>query len=141
MTCQDLMKTEVETFREADTVVEIARRMREVNIGFVPICAPDGRPVGTITDRDIALRVCGQDRRASATRAADVMSQEVITCRETDDIERAEERMARYHKSRMMIVDEEGHLVGIISLSDIVDEEDDARAAQTLRQVSEREIH
>jgi CBS domain-containing protein len=141
MLCLDLMKTEVETFREHDTVQEIARRMREVNIGFVPICASDGRPVGTVTDRDIALRVCAEDRHASETRAADVMTREAITCRDTDDIEQAERLMGRHHVARMMIVDEEGHLVGVISLSDIVDEEDDDRAAETARQVSEREIH
>ncbi|BDG02099.1 CBS domain-containing protein [Anaeromyxobacter oryzae] len=140
MLCQDLMKSEVETFREHDTIQQIARRMREVNIGFVPICAPDGRPVGTLTDRDIALRVCGEDLRSSATVAADVMTRETITCRETDPIERAEQLMARHHKGRMMVVDDEGHLVGVISLSDIVDEEDDDRAAETARLVSDREV-
>ena len=49
--------------------------------------------------------------------------------------------MARYHKSRMMVVDEHGHLVGVISLSDIVEEEDDRRAAETMRHVAEREVH
>jgi CBS domain-containing protein len=140
MLCQDLMKCEVETFREGDTVQEIARRMREVNIGFVPICAPDGRPVGTITDRDIAVRVCGEDLRASLTTAGEVMTRETITCREADPIERAESLMARHHKARMMVVDEEGHLVGVISLSDIVDEEDDDRAAETARLVADREV-
>jgi CBS domain-containing protein len=135
------MKSEVETFRETDPVLAIARRMREVNIGFVPICDPDGHPVGVLTDRDLALRVCGEDRRASETRAGTVMTREIITCRETDPIEAAEQLMARYRKSRMMIVDEDGRLVGVISLSDIVEEEDDRRAAETMRQVSERELH
>ena len=141
MQCQDLMKSEVESFRETDPVLAIARRMREVNIGFVPICDHDGHPVGALTDRDLALRVCGEDRRASETRAAAVMTREIITCRDTDPIEAAEQLMARYRKSRMMIVDEDGRLVGVISLSDIVEEEDDRRAAETMRQVSERELH
>ena len=140
MQCQDLMKTEVETFREHDPVSAIARRMLEVNIGFVPICDPDGRPVGTLTDRDIALRVCAHDLRASETRASDVMSREIVTCRETDDLEEAERLMARHHKSRMMIVDEDGRLQGVISLSDVVDEERDDRAAETMRLVAEREV-
>ncbi|HSD19323.1 MAG TPA: CBS domain-containing protein [Anaeromyxobacter sp.] len=141
MQCQDLMKSEVESFRESDPVLAIARRMREVNIGFVPICDRDGHPVGALTDRDLALRVCGEDRRASETRAAAVMTREIITCRDTDPIEAAEQLMARYRKSRMMIVDEDGRLVGVISLSDVVEEEDDRRAAETMRQVSERELH
>ena len=142
MLCQDLMKTEVETFREHDRVDEIARRMREVNIGFVPICDRDGRPVGTLTDRDLALRVCAEDRRASATHAGDVMTREVIACRETDDVERAEEAMARHRKSRVMVLNEHGRLTGVISLSDVVEEEkDDVRAADTMRHVTERETH
>jgi CBS domain-containing protein len=140
MLCQDLMKTEVETFREQDTIQQIARRMQDVNIGFMPICAPDGRPVGTVTDRDIALRVCGEDLSASLTTAADVMTRETITCRETDPIDRAEHLMALHHKSRMMVVDDEGRLVGVISISDIVDEEDDDRAAETVRMIADREV-
>jgi CBS domain-containing protein len=140
MQCQDLMKTEVETFRENDSVERIARRMREVNIGFVPVCDPDGRPIGTLTDRDLALRVCAEDRRASTTHAAEVMTREIIACRQWDEIETAEELMARHHKSRMMVVDEDGRLVGVISLSDLVEEEDDRRAAEMVRLVAEREL-
>jgi CBS domain-containing protein len=141
MQCQDLMKSEVEAFRENDPVSIVARCMRDVNIGFVPICDPEGHPVGVLTDRDIALRVCAEDRRAGETRAGAIMTRETITCRDTDPIEHAEDLMARYHKSRIMIVDEDGRLVGVISLSDIVDEEDDRRAAETMRHVAERELH
>ncbi len=140
MLCLDLMKTEIETFREGDSVQEVARRMREVNIGFAPVCGPDGRPVGTLTDRDIALRVCAEDRRASATRAGDVMTREAVTCHEGDPIEEAERLMARHRKSRMMVVDDDGRLVGVISLSDVVDEEEDDRAAETMRIISDREV-
>lgn len=141
MRCEDLMKSEVETFREHDPVHEVARRMRDVNIGFVPICTPDGRPVGTVTDRDLALRVVGEDRRPSEVRCVDIMSRGAITCREDDPIQRVEELMARHHVSRIMVVDEDGRLTGVISLSDIVDEEDDDKAAETVRSVAGREIH
>ena len=141
MLCLDLMKTEVETFRETDAVSEIARRMRDLNIGFAPICDRDGHPIGVLTDRDLAVRVCAEDRRASETRATAVMTREIITCRDTDPIEAAEELMARHRKSRMLVVDEDGRLAGVISLSDVVDEEDDRRAAETVRHVAERELH
>ncbi len=140
MRCSELMKCEVETFRPGDPVVRIARRMREVNIGFVPICDPDGHPVGTITDRDLALRVCAEDRRASEVRAEEVMTREIVTCREADDLGCAETLMARNHKSRIMIVDEDGRLQGIISLSDVVEQEEDARAAATMREIADREV-
>jgi len=141
MRCEDLMKTEIETCRPADTIQRIAQRMREVNIGFMPVCDASGRPVGTLTDRDLALRVCADDRSASATRAEEVMTRETVTCREEDDLEEAERLMARHHKARIMVADDEGRLVGVISLSDVLDEEDDGRAAETARLVAEREIH
>jgi len=139
--CLDLMKSVVETFREGDAVSEIARRMRDLNIGFAPICDREGHPIGVLTDRDLAVRVCAEDRRASETRAGAVMTREIITCRDTDPIEAAEDLMARHRKSRMLVVDEDGRLAGVISLSDVVDEEDDRRAAETVRHVSERELH
>jgi CBS domain-containing protein len=141
MRCQDLMKSEVETFREQDPVVAVARCMRDMNIGFVPICDRDGHPLGVLTDRDLALRVCADDRLATETRAGAIMTRGIITCRDTDPIDIAEDLMSRYHKSRMLVVDEDGRLVGVISLSDIVEEEDDRRAAATMRHVAERELH
>jgi CBS domain-containing protein len=138
MLCQDLMKSEVECFRTTDSVREIARCMRDMNVGFVPICGQDGRPLGTITDRDIAIRVCAEDRRASEVRAGDVMTHETVTSRTTDDIAEAERLMAGHHKSRIMVVNGEGRLVGVISLSDLA-ELDERRAVETLRAVAERE--
>jgi CBS domain-containing protein len=137
--CQDLMKSEVECFRTLDSVQEIARRMRDVNVGFVPICDADGRPLGTLTDRDIAIRVCAEGRAAAGVRAGEVMTRETVTCRGSDDVERAEKLMAEHHKSRIMVVNDEGRLVGVISLSDVA-EQDGHRAVETLRRVAEREV-
>lgn len=138
MLCQDLMKSEVECFRSVDSVQEIARRMRDVNVGFVPICDADGRPLGTLTDRDIAIRVCAEDRVAARVRAGEVMTRETVTCRATEDVEKAERLMAEHHKSRIMVVNDEGRLVGVISLSDVA-EQDERHAVETLRRVSARE--
>jgi CBS domain-containing protein len=70
------------------------------------------------------------------------MTREVIACRETDDVARAEEAMARHRKSRIMVLSEHGRLTGVISLSDVVEEEDDdLRAVDTVRHVVDRETH
>jgi CBS domain-containing protein len=140
MQCAEIMKSEVECFRESDSIMEIARRMREVNIGFAPITDRDGRPLGTITDRDIAIRVCAEDRRASGTHALDVMSHEAVTCHAAEEVERAEELMSRHHKSRLMIVDDAGRLVGVLSLSDIFAEAAGEKAMETFRRIAEREV-
>jgi CBS domain-containing protein len=139
MRCGDLMTSEVEVFCEADTVQHVARRMRELDVGFAPVCDRDGRPLGTLTDRDIALRVCAEDRLASRIPARDVMTRGPVTCKETDGLDVAEARMREHHKSRVMVVAADGRLVGVISLSDIAEAEDDARAAATLRGIAGRD--
>jgi CBS domain-containing protein len=138
MRCGDLMTSEVEVFGELDTVQHIARRMRELDIGFAPICDRDGRPVGTLTDRDIALRVCAEDFAASVTRVREVMTRAAVTCRDTDPLSMAEARMREQHKSRIMVVAHDGRLVGVISLSDVVQAEDDAHAAAVVRGIADR---
>jgi len=141
MLCREIMKRVVERFGTTDSVMEIARRMREMNIGFVPICDRDGHPLGAVTDRDVAMRVCAEDKKASRVRAGDIMTHETVTCRDVDEVERAEELMAEHHKSRIMVLDAHGRLVGVISMSDLVSDEGDAKAVETLRRITEREVH
>ena len=138
MRCQDMMKRDVQCVSPADTAQDAAMRMRDENIGFLPVCDQNRQVLGTITDRDLALRVIAEGRPAS-TAVKELMTDEVIACRPEDDLRRAEELMARHRKSRIMCVSESGVLAGVISLSDIAQREKPARAAQTLRGVSERE--
>jgi len=139
MQVHEIMTPDAVCFRETDPVMEIARRMREQNIGFVPICDERGRPVGTVTDRDIAIRVAAEDKKASRTHAREVMSHEAVTCRASDEVGRAEAVMAEHHKSRLMVVDEGGRLAGVLSLADLVTGAADARALETLQRIAERE--
>lgn len=111
--------------------------MREKNIGFLPVCDSSSAPIGTITDRDIAVRVVARNL-ASATAVSDVMTRDVVACRTTDDVEHAKALMAQHQKSRIMCIDDAGHVAGVISLSDIAQKGD---AAATLRDVSAREAH
>jgi CBS domain-containing protein len=140
MRCEEIMKRSAECVTAKDSVQEAARKMKDENVGFLPVCEGSGKVVGTITDRDIAIRVCAEDRSSSKTKIADVMTREVIACRPTDEIERALQLMSKHHKSRMICTDENGKLVGVISLSDIAQHEVEA-GAQTLREVSSRESH
>jgi CBS domain-containing protein len=112
--------------------------MRDQNVGFLPVCEQRTKPVGTITDRDIAIRVVAEDK-PNTTPVDQVMTSEVISARPDDDLQTAQELMAKHHKSRIMCVDDRGMLVGVISLSDIAQHEDQGRASRTLREVSERE--
>ena len=138
MRCEHIMKRNVECVSPGDSVQTAAMRMRDQNIGFLPVCEKDMKVLGTITDRDLAIRILAEGRPA-ATSVHDVMTDEVIACRPEDELRRAEELMGRHHKSRIMCVDGNGVLAGVISLSDIAQQDKASRAAQTMRGVTERE--
>ncbi|MFO0593171.1 MAG: CBS domain-containing protein [Polyangiaceae bacterium] len=118
MQCESIMKRKIECVSPEDRVEAAARRMRDEDIGFLPVCDNEGKVIGTLTDRDIAVRVVADDKPAS-THVEEVMSHEVVACRPDADLEEAKQLMASHHKSRILCIDTLGHLAGIISLSDL----------------------
>ena len=138
MRCEHIMKRNLEWVSPQDTVQTAATRMRDQNVGFLPVCEVERRVLGTVTDRDLAVRVLAEGLPASCL-VQDVMTPEVVACRPEDDLRRAEELMILNRVSRMMCVEENGILAGVISLSDIARQDKSSRAAQTMRGISERE--
>ena len=134
MLCAEMMKRP-ECLGPAVAACDAAARMRDRNVGFLPVCDSSGAVIGTITDRDLALRVVAQQLPAT-TAVGDIMTRETVACRSDDDLEHAKELMAKHHKSRIMCLDEAGHLAGVISLSDVARSSD---AGSTLKRVVERE--
>ena len=139
MRCEEIMKTEVECLDRKSTARDAARRMRDENVGFLPVCDDQNKVLGTLTDRDLTLRVLA-DEKATSTRCTDIMTREVVSCRPGDDLRRAEELMAKHRKSRILCLDEQGRLVGVISPSDLAQRDrTDSQVASTLRSITERE--
>ncbi len=139
MLCEEVMKRDVECISPREPVEAAARQMRDYNVGFLPVCDQTKKVVGTITDRDIAVRLVAE-RKPASTFVEDVMTREVVSCGAQDDLQKAEQLMAKNHKSRIMCLDGGGKLIGVISLSDIAQREQ-AAAWQTLREISSREAH
>jgi CBS domain-containing protein len=138
--CEDLMKRDPLSSQESDSCQTVASKMQASNVGFMPICGPDGRPIGTVTDRDLAIRAIAAGKEPQ-TPVAEVMSREVISCAPSDDLREAEQKMRDHHKARIMVCDGDGKLVGIISLSDILEHEESGPAAETAREIAQREVH
>lgn len=140
MRCEKIMTRDFVYVGERDSAQRAAAIMREENIGFLPVCDDDQRVLGTITDRDLALRVCAEALNAAEVTVADVMTREVVACAPEDDLRRAEQLMAESRKSRVLVTDELGGLVGIISLTDVVMRDSNKHAAHTLRKIVGREV-
>jgi CBS domain-containing protein len=141
MQCSTLMKADVECCLLDDTVEFAAQRMAERNIGFIPVCDPEGHVVGTLTDRDIVLRVVARGFDPAVTTLMEVYTSDVVACAPEDELTIAEALMSRHKKSRIMCVDDERHLAGVISLSDVARVETGARSSALLRSVAQREAH
>lgn len=137
--CMDVMKVVPQAVREDDPLRLAAEIMSAANIGFLPVCDDGGRVVGTITDRDIVVRAIAPGLDPNARRVGEVMSRNVIACRPDDELALAEQFMAHYQVSRLVVTDDDDILEGVISLSDIAEHEPFARAARTLRSIAARE--
>jgi CBS domain-containing protein len=140
MRCEEVMTREVECLKSSDSVAEAARRMSELDVGFLPVCRDDGTAVGTLTDRDIVLRVVA-DRQSYETDVGDVMTPNVICCRPDDDVSRAEQLMRTNQISRILCMDDEGQIAGVISLADISQYEIENESGRLLADLKGSEAH
>jgi CBS domain-containing protein len=138
MKLSKLMSEDVVICRTFESVESIAETMKNENIGFLPVCDDRGAAVGTITDRDLAIRVLGEHKNPLETVARDVMTKEVVCCTEDDDVETVESLMAEAHVSRIVIIDDDRCPIGVISLSDIAQVRG-KKAVDVLADVSARE--
>ena len=138
MRCEEIMKRELACVFPEDTVQTAASLLRARKVGFLPVCNGELGVLGTLTDRDIAIRVVAEGKSAT-TLVEEVMSNDCVSCRPEDDLQIAERLMADHQVSRIMCTDGDERLVGVISLSDIAQHEMSGRASETLRQVSSRE--
>ena len=138
MKCQDAMKRTVVTIRADDSISLAAKKMRDADIGFLPVVDDDGIPAGVITDRDIAVRAVAFDRDGQ-TRVRDAMSTEIVCVSADADLTECEDLMVRHQKSRIVCTDDDGCVIGVISLSDIPTHESARRAGAVFSRITERE--
>jgi len=99
-------------------VADVAQLMLVHDIGCVPVCDEEGRLLGIVTDRDLATRVLGE-RLSYDIPVSAVMTPQVHTCRENDDVRAVEDIMCREQIRRMPVVDDCDCLCGFISLADL----------------------
>ena len=114
----EVMQREVVTVSPDETVETATRRMREANVGFLPVCGPDGRPLGILTDRDVAIRLVAE-RRPGYLPVRAIMTYAVVACRPRESVSDAERLMAAHHVTRLLCTDARGRLQGVLSRADI----------------------
>src|SRR5437868_14251844 len=109
-TIRNLMTRSPRTVDSAGTAVDAARLMRDEEVGLSPVVESD-RLVGTITDRDIAVRLVAEGKSPETTRVADIASRELVTIDPDQDVEEALRLMSKHQVRRLPVVEEDGKLV------------------------------
>lgn len=140
MLIQDIMTRDVEVVRPDTSLEEAAQKMKALDIGPLPIC--DGeRLVGMLTDRDITIRAVAEGRDPHNTRVSEVMTPDVVYCFEDQEVGDAVRIMEQYQIRRLLVLNHDKRLVGIVSLGDLavrdVAAEDEGLDEEVLQAVSE----
>jgi CBS domain-containing protein len=121
MQLKDVMTTNVQLTDPTAKLKEAAISMRDGNFGLLPVGAND-RLVGTITDRDIAVRAVADGKDPNTTTVGDVMSKGIHYCFEDQEVEEAARLMSEVQVRRLPVLDRDKRLVGIVALADLATE-------------------
>jgi CBS domain-containing protein len=120
-----------------ETLVEAARKMRDLKVGALPICGEDQRLKGMLTDRDIVVKCIAGARDPNAVRAGDLAQGKPVTIGADDSAEETRKTMAKYQVRRLPVID--GHkLVGIVAQADVARALPNDVVGQVLEEVSEK---
>lgn len=135
-TARDVMTEGAECVHENETLATAAQKMRELDVGALPICGDDDRLKGMLTDRDIVVNCLAIGGDPASTTAGSLAEGEVVTVGADDDIEVALETMKKHQVRRLPVID--GHsLIGMISQGDIANSLDNAATGDVVDAVSD----
>jgi len=140
MRVRELMTDSVKTVQPGATLPEVAKLMRDEDIGSVPVAEND-KLIGMVTDRDIVIRGVADDGRLEAKCARDVMSQQVLYCREDESVEDVLKNMGEQQIRRLPVVNESKRLVGVVSIGDLSTRARATKTGEALKEISKPNGH
>jgi CBS domain-containing protein len=135
MKVKDVMTPSPQVIAPDADLSEAAALMGRLNVGALPVSEND-RVIGIITDRDITVRATAESQ-APDTEVREVMTPQVTTCHEDDDIKRCANLMEKKQIRRLPVLSKDNRLVGIVSLGDLAIRTDQQLSGSVLERVSE----
>jgi len=138
MQIREIMTATVECVRPDDTLQDAARKMRDLDVGPLPVCGDDDRLAGMITDRDIVIRAVAEGRDPRTTPVREAMTEGIDYCFEEQDVEDAARTMQDRQVRRLVVLNGDKRLVGIVSLGDLATRSgDEEQTGGVLSDISE----
>ena len=117
--CENVCQVTPET-----NIKEVAKLMQENKVGCIPVCN-DNKVCGIVTDRDLVLRGMACGKNIDTTKVSDIMTCNPCTCKEDDDIEKAEDLMAENQIKRIPVCDNNNNIVGMLSIGNLYQNHED----------------
>lgn len=134
-TARDIMTAGAECARTTDTLVDAARKLRDLDVGSLPICGEDDRLHGVVTDRDIVVKCIAEGGDPSSTKVSDLGEFEVVTIGADDTVEEVLRTMKEHKVRRLPVID--GHeLVGMVAQADVARALPDTKVGDVLEAIS-----
>jgi CBS domain-containing protein len=117
-TAREIMTSEADCASATDTLAQAAQKMRDLDVGALPICGEDQRLAGMITDRDIVVRGVAEGRDPQTTPVSEFAEGKPVTVGADDSVEEVLATMSKHGVRRLPVID--GHeLVGVVSQADV----------------------
>ena len=131
---REVMTPSPETVEPGQPVAEAAKLMKQADVGMIPV-VQEGQLSGTVTDRDIVLRVIAEGKSPASTTVGEIASGEIVTVDPEQELEEALELMAK-HQVRLLPVVENGRLIGVLAQADVAREGDEREVGHTVEEIS-----
>ena len=132
---RELMSSNPRSIASDQPVFEAAKIMRDEDVGLVPVV--DGeRLLGTITDRDLAVRVIAEQKDPSSVKVQEIASTRLVTVDPQQDLGEALRLMAQHQVRRLPVVEEDGRLVGIVAQADVARAGSDSQTGELVEEIS-----
>lgn len=138
--CNEVMTKEPVCCLPGDTAAKVAQLMQRDNLGSIPVIENDQtqKLVGILTDRDLVLKVIAKGQDAKTTKVETIMTRQMVTCQAEDDVQQAVDAMAKHQLRRILIVDNDHKIVGIIAQADIATRVNQpAKTAEMVKEISQ----
>lgn len=139
MTVQEIMTSDPECCTPDTMLPEVGRMMDDCDCGAIPVVndRDSKRTVGIITDRDIVVRVVATGTDCNEARVEQAMTSSIVTTRPDQDLREAEAAMKEHQIRRIVVADEEGRCIGILSQADIARHRSETETGEVVEMISE----
>ena len=132
---REIMSSNAQCVGENETLVDAARKMRDLDVGALPVCGQDNRLKGMVTDRDIVVKVIAEGGDPASTTAGTLCEGQIVTIGADDPIEEVLRTMKQYKVRRLPVID--GHdLVGVVSQADVAKNVPQEKVGELLKTIS-----